>query len=458
MMDALCCTYLPHPPGHSFMKVAFRVANSVLAVTLAVLLAPLHAADSQSQLTIDSALQASSQQHRPVLLDFHAVWCYSCYYMASHVLTGADWSAVERKAIVVDVDADSPEGQAWMEKLKVSFLPSYIVLDEHGSELGRISAEQPRQKFYPQINAILANGNTLDALKAKAQAGSLDAVVAVLDAYQARSEGQAALAWFASLPPAVNKEAVGDPRVALGLEQLTLAQTEAGNHKSAIIASAQKVLAHNIGCQRPYVLDSLLEASDGLPEAQRKALLTSQRKPMDALLDTQVFVATPTCADQRSAVLTSADLDAALGDHVAETALLNRAIDLTKQHLGNNLASDRNLADNLRVYLTRANRTAELDDYQHKLIAAYPQDYVYAYRYGRSLLEAGKPADALPYLAQAYDKAFGENRLRVASFRVKALKQLHRDDEAKKVAAEALSANGPWFPKQIAALKAEVAA
>lgn len=439
------------------MKTAFRLANSALAVVLAVLFTPLHAADIPSQLTIDGALQASGEQHRPVLLDFHAVWCYSCYYMASHVLTGADWSAVQRKAVVVDVDADSPEGQAWMEKLKISFLPSYVVLDEHGNELGRISAEQPRQKFYPQINAILANGNTLDALKAKARAGSLDAVVAVLQTYQARSEGEAGLAWFASLPPTVNKTATNDPRVALGLEQLTLVKAEAGHSKSAIIASAQKVLAHDIGCQRPYVLDSLLDASDGLPEAQRKSLLAPQRKPMETLLDTQVFVATPACADQRSAVLTSADLDAALGDHAAETALLNRAIDLAKQRLGHNLASDRNLADNLRVYLARAHRTAELDDYQRKLIAAYPQDYVYDYRYGRSLLEAGKPADALPYLDQAYDKAFGENRLRVALFRVKALKQLHRRDEARKVAAEALSANGPWFPKQIAALKAELA-
>lgn len=439
------------------MKTAFRVAKSALAVAFAVLLTPLHAADAQSQITVDGALQASSQQHRPVLLDFHAVWCYSCYYMASHVLTGPDWSAVEHKAIVVDVDADSPEGQAWMEKLKVSFLPSYVVLDEHGNELGRISAEQPRQKFYPQINAILANGNTLDALKAKAHAGSIDAVIAVLDAYQARSEGEAGLAWFASLPPAVNKTAANDPRVALGLEQLTLAKVEAGSSKNAIIASAQKVLSHDIGCQRPYVLDSLLDASTDLPKAQRTSLLAPQRKPMDALLDTQVFVATPTCADQRSAVLTSADLDAALGDHAAETALLNRAIDVSKQRLGADLTSDRNAADNLRVYLARANRTAELDDYQRKLIAAYPQDYVYAYRYGRSLLEAGKPADALPYLAQAYDKAFGENRLRVASFRVKALKQLHRDNEAQQVVAEALSANGPWFPKEVAALKAELA-
>lgn len=439
------------------MKTSLRAFTPALAIALAFLFAPLHAASTKDPLSIGDALQAASQQHRPVLLDFHAVWCYSCYYMASHVLTGADWDAVGRKAIVVDVDADSPEGQAWMDKLKISFLPSYVVLDEHSNELGRITAEQPRQKFYPRINAILANGNTLDAFKAKAQAGSLDAVTAVLDAYQARSEGDAGTAWFATLPPSVRKTAASDPRITLGLEQLAFAKADAGTDKNAIIDSAQKVLAHDIGCQRPYVLESLLGASKDLPEPQQKALLAPQRKPLDALLDTQVFVATPTCADQRSAVLISADLDATLGDHASETAVLNHAIDLTKQRLGNNLTSDRNLADNLRVYLERAKRTAELDDYQHKLMAAYPQDYVYAYRYGRSLLEAGKPAEALPYLAQAYDKSYGENRLRVTSYRVKALKALHRSDEAKKVVDEALSTNGPWFPKDAAALKAQLA-
>jgi thiol-disulfide isomerase/thioredoxin len=439
------------------MNASLRALKYSLIAVSALLLMPLHAADTKDPLSIAGALQASSQQHRPVLLDFHAVWCYSCYYMASHVLNGPDWAAVERKAIVVDVDADSPDGQAWMDKLKVSFLPSYVVLDEHGNELGRISAEQPRQIFYPRINAILANGNTLDALKTKAQTGSVEAVVAVLGAYQARSEGEAGIAWFAALPTPVRKSATHDTRVGLGLEQLTLAKAEAGTDKDAIVASAQKVLANDIGCQRPYVLDSLLEASQGLPTAQRNALLISQRKPLDNLLDTHVFVTTPTCADQRSAVLVSADLDAALGDHTAEAAILNRAIDLTRQRLGNDLTSDRNLADNLRVYLERAHRTAELDDYQHKLIAAYPQDYVYPYRYGRSLLENGKPADALPYLAQAYDKSYGENRLRVASFRVKALKELHRDSEARKVADEALSTNGPWFPKAAAQLKAQLA-
>lgn len=437
--------------------------NPVRSLTLALLLpllspALLHAADDREPATIADALQAAEQQHRPVLVDFQAVWCYSCYYMASHVLNGPAWEAVNRKAIVVAADADSPDGQAWMKKLKVSFLPSYVVLDEHGNELGRIAAEQPREKFYPQVNAILAHGDTLDGLKARALKGSTEAVAGVLQAYQARGEGDAGLAWFASLPAAQQQAARKEASVSLALDQLALAKAKAVDDAHAVIASAQKVLAQDVGCLRPYVLDDLLEASDKLPAAQRKALLAPQRQPLDAYVNSQVLVAKPSCADQRSAVLASADLDELLGDTAAANTVLDRAIGLTCQRLGGNLASDRNLADNLRAYLVRAKRTTELDDYQHQLIAAYPDDYVYAYRYGRSLLDAGKPADALPYLAQAADKAYGANRLAVALQQVKALKALHREDEAKKLVAGVLDANGPWFPKQAAALKSALSA
>lgn len=435
------------------MKKTLAAALALLLIPLAT---PLYATESKAPLTIAEALQLSSQQHRPVLVDFQAVWCYSCYYMASHVLNGPEWKAVQAKAIFVEADADSPEGQAWMNKLKVTFLPSYVVLNEQGVELGRIAAEQPREKFYPKINTILASGNTLDSLKAKAKAGSIDATAAVLDAYQARDDGNGGLAWFATLSPAQQKIANANTKVTLELERLNLAKAKAAENNPAIIASAQKVLAGDIGCDRPYVLEDLLDASEKQSTAQRQALLAPQRKPLDSYLATNIFIPTPTCADQRSAVVVSADLDAVFGDHAAETAVLNRAIDLTRQRLGNNLASDRNLADNLRVYLTRAKRDKELDEYQHQLIAAYPDDYVYAYRYGRSLVEAGKPADALPWLAKAADKAYGVNRLSVAGVQVKALKALHRQTDAEKVVADVLKDNGQWFPKQVAALKASL--
>lgn len=439
------------------MHIPSLLRRAALALSL-VLLTPVlaHAADEQPPGTIAEALKEAAQQHRPVLVDFSAVWCYSCYYMASHVLTGPEWEAVKHKAIVVESDADSPDAQLWMKKLNISFLPSYAVLDANGNELGRIAAEQPRDKFYTRINAILAHGDTLQDLEKHAKQGSIIDVANALEAYQARSDGTAGLSWFARLPTSIQQSARKQARVTLALDQLALLKAVSANDDPAVIHNAQKVLSQNIGCQRPYVLDDLLEASTKLSEAKRKALLAPQRAALDNYLNTQVLIATPACADQRSAVLTSADVDKVLGDSTAEKAVLDRAIALTRQHLGNNLASDRNQADNLRVYLAHAGLKDELDVVQRQLIAAYPNDYVYAYRYGRSLLDAGKPADALPYLNKAADKAYGANRLAVTLQQVRALKALHRNAEAKKLANDVLASNGRWYPQQAAALKSEL--
>jgi tetratricopeptide (TPR) repeat protein len=185
-------------------------------------------------------------------------------------------------------------------------------------------------------------------------------------------------------------------------------------------------------------------------------MLAAQKPALDKLLDKNVFIAKPTCADQRSTVITTADVDAAIGDAKAETAVLDRAIEATRKYLGDDFKKDRNAADNLRVYLVRAKRTEELDALYPKLIAAYPDDYVYPYRWGRSLVERGKHADALPLLEKAAEKAYGENRLVVATFRVKALKALHRENDAKQVVADALEQTGKWFPEEVEKLKTEL--
>jgi predicted Zn-dependent protease len=198
----------------------------------------------------------------------------------------------------------------------------------------------------------------------------------------------------------------------------------------------------------------MIECTDKQPPAERKSALGVQRPALDALREQQFFANPSRCADQRTAVLVSADLDKAVGDAAGEKTVLDSAITDARQRLGANYAKDRNLADNLRVYLTRAERYDELDALHPKLMAAYPDDYVYAYRYGGSLLKRGKPAEALPYLEQAAQKTFGANRLMVATLRVQALLALHRRADAEQVVADALEANGPWFPEAAQKLKA----
>jgi thiol-disulfide isomerase/thioredoxin len=429
----------------------------LLVAVLVMFAAPAFAAHG-SPSSLDAALAQGKREHKPVLIDFQAVWCYSCYYMASHVLNGKEWNDLESKVVFYEADADKPADQAWMKKLNVHFLPTYVAIGPDGEELGRILAERPRDKFYPEVAALLSGDARLSKQKSDAAKGSMAAVADVLDTYQQRYQGNEGIAWFDTLPAMVRNVSDKDKRVALAKQRLLLLQAKDRKDDKGIAEAATRVLAGNIGCERPYVLDDLIGATESQHPDSRRSALAPQRTPYEQFLATQVFTATPACADQRSAVLTAADLDAALGDHAAEQAVLRKAIDLSREKLHGDLKSDRNLADNLRVYLVRAKAGDELDTLEKQLIAAYPDDYVYNYRYGRRLVEGGKPAEGLPYLDAASKKAYGANRFAVATYQVKALRALHRDDEARKRVADTVAAEGKAFPEQTKKLQEALAA
>ncbi|MET0936596.1 MAG: thioredoxin family protein [Luteibacter sp.] len=419
----------------------------LLATALLAAVAPAWAAH-EGPASLDAALAQGKREHKPVLVDFQAVWCYSCYYMASHVLNGKEWDDLEKKVVFYEADADKPADKAWMTKLNVHFLPTYVAIGPDGEELGRILAERPREAFYPEVAALLSGDARLSKQKADAAKGSMASVADVLDTYQLRYQGTEGMAWFDSLPAMVRNVSDKDKRVALAKQRLLLLQAKDQKNQATIADAATKILAGNIGCDRPYVLDDLLSATESQPADARKTALSPQKAPYDAFIASQVFTPTPACADQRSAVLAAADLDAALGDPTGEQAVLRKAIDLSRDKLHGDLKSDRNLADNLRVYLVRAKAGDELDTLEKQLIAAYPDDYVYNYRYGRRLVESGKAAEGLPYLDAAAKKAYGANTISVATYRVKALHALNRDAEARKLVAATVAAQGKAFPEQ----------
>lgn len=421
--------------------------KQLLAAALLGLVAPVFAAPT-APASLDAALAQGKRENKPVLIDFQAVWCYSCYFMAAHVLNGKEWDDLERKVVFYEADADKPADKAWMTKLNVHFLPTYVAIGPDGEELGRILAERPRDAFYAEVGTLLSGDARLSKQKADAAKGVMSAVADVLETYQLRYQGKEGLAWFDTLPAMVRNVSDKDKRVALAKQQLRLLDATAAKDDAAIADAASHVLDGDIGCQRPYVLDSLLGAVKSRSDAEKKQLLSPQKARYDDFLATQVFTASPACADQRSAVLTAADLDAALGDVDGEQAVLRKAIDLSREKLHGDLKSDRNVADNLRVYLLRAKAGDELDTLEKQLIAAYPDDYVYNYRYGRRLVEDGKFADGLPYLDKAAKKAYGANAITVATFRVKALRGLHRDAEAQKIVTQTVASEGKSFPEQ----------
>lgn len=419
-------------------------------------------APAAEALGFEQARALAEQRQQPLIVDFHAPWCYSCYYMATHVLSGPQWQAVEARSVVVEVDADSPEGAALKTRYGVQALPSYLVLSADGRELGRILGEQARADFYTALEAMLTRDSGVDALAGQViddSAASLAAARTVLQSYHSRYDTAGALNWLQQLPAAAQSAVNADAASAGWLLRLRFLQAAKSKDVPNCLALGESVLQLPLGCERSYELSRYMECATGAADVQ--ARLKPQRAAIEQLVESRVF-GEPRCADERSAVLGAADLQGGLGDKAAQQALLERAIDRTAERLDGDLAHDRNLADNLRVYMDQlaalTGDYAAIDALLPQLIDAYPDDYVYAFRHGRSLLQRGKAADALPFLELAAQRAYGINRLKVAEQRVKALIALDRAADARKVVAEALKANGPWFPEEAATLKSLIAA
>lgn len=427
-----------------------------------LILAPVvHGQDAHDPL--QSALAQARERRVPLLVDFTAPWCYSCYFMAAHVLNGAEWARAHREAVVLELDADSPEGARVMEAWGVKAMPTYLLIGSDGQERGRLLGEQSRGDFYRWLFATIGR-DSLAAVQARVVDGGDASVAAareVLRAFQARYDAEGGLAWFLAQPLAVRAALARDAVASSWVARLELQRAVAEKDVPGCLNVAPAALAGALGCERPYELAKVLACSKGEPETGRRALLEPQVESMQRLVNERVL-SQSRCADERSIVMVTADLHAALGDTTAEARVLERAIADLHARSGadagayrlETLRRDRTLADNLRVYLERAGRLDELDALLVALIEAYPEDYVYPYRRGRSLAARGRHAEAVPLYEQAAAKAYGINRLRLAELHARSLQALARHDDARRLLAGVLRANGPWFREEAAKLKA----
>ncbi len=417
------------------------------------------AQESNVSKPLEDALAQARARHQPVVVEFHAPWCYSCYYMSRNVLTGPEWAEARSRAVHLSLDADQRDGSHWMQAWNVKALPSYVVLGEDGKELGRILGEQTRDAFYGRLHTLINLQATLQALQSQVTSNTPQAVAAareVLRSSHARGDAKPALDWIAQLPTPVLVAVSRDKDSTLWIARLEALRAAQSRDNAACLKAEGAVLTGSaIGCERPYELSRYLACASDLAPEPRRALLREQAQRMQALFDQQVLTpGAQRCADERSIVLGTAGLYEEIGDSAGQLLTFVRAASDARSRLKDDPRADRNLADNLRVYLERAGKTEELGVWLGQLTAAYPDDYVYAYRNARFLAGRGQHQQALPLYEHAAAKSYGVNKLKVAQGQAETLIALNRNADARALIDATLQANGPWFPEEVAKLRA----
>lgn len=444
------------------------------------------AAQADAALTnIDQALKVAQARQEPVFVDFSATWCHSCHAMDDKVLNGAEWDTQQSRFVLVRSDADSANGTAWMSKLQVPALPTYIVLNPDGSERGRLSGEFTRARFYPALDRLLSGADALPKLKMDAMRGSTEAIAKVLRACDDREEAPAGIQWYASLPTATRQAVQSDAKTAAQLQVAEMdadksaiishmpawmkAQVKQDSGKSRLAADAeqarlglscrghaQQALAGTLTTEeRVDVMQTLLGWCSGdLSPEQKRAQAQAQLPAFQALYDKDV----PSGGSSllREATYTLIALYDDIDDKANEQAAYQRAIAIGRKalsdgHGGFDVKRDQAMAEVLDEFLGRYRSSSDKNEdvaLQRALVEAYPDNASYQAEYGESLLKQGHAAAALPYLQHAADTANGYDKLGYTHSLAKALIALNRRPEAEKLFNAALQTAEKQFPKQ----------
>ena len=107
---------------------------------------------------LPAALERARSEGKPILVNFYADWCVWCKRLESTTLRDAKVAAVLQDRVVpLSLNVEG-SGKELSNEYRVDGLPTIIVLDAGGRELGRIPGYMPPDGFLERVEGFLQQG------------------------------------------------------------------------------------------------------------------------------------------------------------------------------------------------------------------------------------------------------------------------------------------------------------
>ncbi len=106
--------------------------------------------------TFQELIAKAKEQNKLVFIDFYASWCPPCKMMASQVFPQKKVGDYFNATFVnAKLDVDKGEGRTLAAKYGVSSIPTYIVFDKNGNEVGRHAGGSDADAFIAAIKKVV---------------------------------------------------------------------------------------------------------------------------------------------------------------------------------------------------------------------------------------------------------------------------------------------------------------
>ncbi len=116
---------------------------------------PLWAGQGQGVcwLAYQKALELRQESQKPLVIFFHAPWCYMCRKMKRRVFSRSQLAAILNRDFL-PVSVDVTRQPRLKEKFKVSGLPTLIFLDPEGKPVLRLHGYVPGDKLLAALDYV----------------------------------------------------------------------------------------------------------------------------------------------------------------------------------------------------------------------------------------------------------------------------------------------------------------
>lgn len=110
--------------------------------------------------TLAELQKMAEKENKPILIDAYASWCGPCVTMAKNVFPNAEVGKyVNATFIPAKFDIEKGEGVDVRKKYNVNSMPTFLILNSKGQEIGRFMGGSSAVDFIARLKAEMAKIN-----------------------------------------------------------------------------------------------------------------------------------------------------------------------------------------------------------------------------------------------------------------------------------------------------------
>lgn len=411
--------------------------SQVEVSTAAAVIAPLKANSLFLINEIDAAFAKAKTENKPLMIDFYGIWCPPCNVLDETIFNQKEFQKLAQSFVLLKVDADLKSAWDLRSRYGIKYLPTVVYATPEQEEIMRFLGVEKLSTIQAQMQSVLKNKNLSLVKKIEKVEASKDPILAleVAEYYRLQENTPAAVRYYNIASK--GKTFTDESKDKWNWLTLSLAIENAKDEKKSdffdiVMASLQvNPLTDTASEKFSYLKETALKAKENGDEqlltkfsqavlevtAQNlKALNGKNNKMLKSdiyFMRSEAFEALGQNEPMKESYLKAAES--------LEQTIKDKKLDLANAR-GYNL--DRMYA------LYKSGQFAKAYELYESYQKLFPEDFTFYFGQARAYKEEKKFEESLAKADLAYERSYGDNRLRVTYFKADLMRELKQRKKA----------------------------